>query len=342
VKYINHFTGEGVLILVILIAIWLTIVHQNAAVPQVAGEAIVTDANHPVEIYYGQPQYLDLNSIADDLNVKIYPEDKVQTFPDPSFGIGSKIVITRATAIYVTDAKKLTIYRTWQKTIRELLKEKNIELLGQDSSDPSLDTWLRNNMSLTITRVAEVEVTETEPIEFQIIKKNTVDLEKGQTAIQTKGVKGEKEVTYTIKRVDGEEVSRTVKDTKVIKEPVFQVLLIGIGPKLVHNVKYQDWLNQAAKQYLINATALYSLMLCESGGNPESGIPNSERQGLFQFDPSFWPEASSEAGFARADISNAEAQIFTTAYYISIGQSYRWPPWSKGCPRTNYQPCKNQ
>ena len=221
--------------------------------------------------------------MADGLGIKIYPEDKVQTFPDPSLGIGSKIVITRATAIYVTDAKKLTLYHTWEKTVRDLLTEKNIELLGQDSVDPSLDTWLRNNMSLTITRVAEVDVTETEPIDFQIIKRNTVDLEKGQTAIQTQGVKGEKEVIYTIKRVDGEEVSRTVKDTKVIKESVSQVLLIGIGPKLAKSGPYKDIVNDAAKKYLINGTALMCLMIAESNGNADSVNPDGPWYGLFQY-----------------------------------------------------------
>lgn len=299
--------------------------------PQVAGESIITnDANHPVETYYGNPKYQDLNTMADGLNIKIYPEDKVQTFPDPSLGIGSKIVITRATAIYVTDAKKLTVYRTWQKTVRDLLKEKDIELLGQDSSDPSLDTWLRNNMSLTITRVAEVDVTETEPVDFQIIKKNTVDLEKGQTSIQTQGVKGEKEVTYTIKRVDGEEVSRTVKDTKVTKQPISQVLLIGIGPKLAKSGPYKDIINDAAKKYLINGTALMCLMLKESGGSANTGYPDGAHKGLFQYTDSFWVDASSRAGYGGASIYDASAQIYTTAWALTHGYGGRWPPWG-GC-----------
>ena len=153
--------------------------------------------------------------MADGLNVKIYPEDKVQTFPDPSLGIGSKIVITRATAIYVTDAKKLTVYRTWQKTISDLLKEKNIGLLGQDSVDPSLDTWLRYNMSLTITRVAEVELTEEEVITYKVITKNDPTRYRGEPDIvQREGKNGQKILTYKVRRQDGVEVSRTLIDTQ--------------------------------------------------------------------------------------------------------------------------------
>ena len=293
----------------------------------------MTDANHPVEIYYGQPQYLDLNSMADGVGVKIYPEDKVQTFPDPSLGIGSKIVITRATAIYVTDAKKLTVYQTWQKTVRDLLKEKNIELLGQDSVDPSLDTWLRNNMSLTITRVAEVKITETEPIDFKTIKKNSVDLEKGQTQIQTKGVNGEKQVTYKIKRVDGVEVSRTVENTQVTKEPVTEVQIIGIGPKLAKSGLYKDTINAAVKSslnknYSVNGTALMCLMISESNGNADSigrdSNDNPAYYGLFQYTAGFWAQASSGAGYGGASWSDPTAQIYTTVWALTHGYSGRW------------------
>jgi len=277
--------------------------------------------------------------MADGLNVKIYPEDQVQTFPDPSLGIGSKIIITRATVIYVTDAKKLTVYHTWKRTIRDLLKEKNIELLGQDSSDPSLDTWIRYNMSLTITRVAEVDLTQTEPIDFQIIKKNTVDLEKGQTSVQTQGVKGEKEVIYTIKRIDGEEASRTVKDTTITKQPVAEVLLIGIGPKLAKSGPYKDTINAAVesslnKNYSVNGTALMCLMIKESNGHADSINPDGPYYGLFQYEEGFWASISQAAGYSGASWSDSTAQIYSTVWALSRGYGGHWG--------SNWSTCANK
>jgi len=186
--------------------------------------------------------------------------------------MGGKITIVRAAAVNVTDAKVQKVYRTWEKTVGDLLKEKNIDLLGQDSVEPAANSPIENNMTVKITRVAELDLTQKEPIEYKTIRKNSADLERGQTQTEQKGVNGEKEVTYHIKRIDGEEVSRKVTDTKVLTEATSEILIIGIGPKLVHSGPYVDWLNQAAKDTLVNATALQCLMLRESGGTADAGL----------------------------------------------------------------------
>lgn len=161
------------------------------------------------------------------LRLKVFPEDKVETFPDPALGLGSRITIIRATKINVTDARVQKVYRTWEATIKDLLKEQKIELLGQDSSNPDINSRLINNMNITITRVAEVEVKETRPIEYSTIKKTSVDIEKGNSEIERKGINGEKEITYLIRRVDGVEVSKTVKDTNITKESQNEIIVVG-------------------------------------------------------------------------------------------------------------------
>lgn len=297
-----------------------------------AGEQIIADANHPVEIYYGSPLFSDLKTMVGDLGVIIFPEDKVETIPDPAMGLGSEIIVTRATKVDVTDAKVKKIYRTWQETIGDLIKEKKIDLLGQDSVSPDSNTKLKYGMNIIITRVAEVEVTEKETIDYKVIKKESVDVEKGQTEIERAGEKGEKEVTYIVKRVDGVEVSKTVKDTKVTKEPVNQILIIGIGPKYAKSGPYKDTINAAAREYLINGTALMCLMMQESGGDNYSTSTYGDvtYYGLFQYTDGFWASASAAAGYGGASIYDAEAQIFATARALTHGQAGRWPPWG-GC-----------
>lgn len=293
----------------------------------IAGAETQTDPNHPQEVYYGPTGLYSLSDMANDLSIEIYPEDKVITLPDPILGIGSKITINRAAVVNVTDAKLKSVYRTWEGTISGLLTEKNIELLGQDSIEPLISEPIKNNMIVKITRVAELDLTEREPIEFKTIKKNDVDLEKGQNKIEVKGVNGEKDVTYHIKRVDGEETSRKITDTKVLSEPTTEILIIGIGPKLVHAGLFQEWLNAASKENLVNATALQCLMMRESGGTPEAGWPDAYYKGLFQYEDGYWADASSRSGYGGASIFDAKAQIFTTAHEIANGQSRRWPPF---------------
>lgn len=298
--------------------------------PLVSGVYDTSDPNHPKEVYYGQPGIFSLQDMANNLNIEIYPEDKTKLFPDPTLGIGSEIKIERALPVEVTDAKTTKTYRTWLKTIDDLLKENKIELLGQDSVEPSLSTWLRENIKIKITRVAEVEVTEKESIDFSISRKTSVDLEKGQTQIDRNGVKGEIEVVYVIKRVDGVEVSKTRKSVTITKDPVSQILIIGIGPKLAKSGPYKDTINDAAKKYLINGTALMCLELRESGGSADAGYPDGLYKGLFQYEDGFWSDISARAGYAGSSIYSASAQIYTTAYALTHGYASRWPPWG-GC-----------
>jgi len=286
-----------------------------------------SDPNHPTEIYYGDPFIKTLDEMLSSLGLEIFKEDQVEVLPPPEWGMGSKITIHRALPVEVTDAKKVTIYRTWQETVGGLLKENNIELVGQDSVDPALETKLAKDMKIKVTRVAEVEVTEKEAIDFKTIRKEDIDLEKGQTRIDQKGIKGEKTVIYIVKRVDGEEVSRTKKSSEITKDPVNEILIIGIGPKYTTEGPYKDTINAAARKYLINGTALHCLMMRESGGSADAGYPDADYKGLFQYTDGFWADASSAAGYGGASIYDATAQIYTTAYELTHGQSRRWPPW---------------
>lgn len=316
--------------------VWLTLsLHTHPVVAQVEGAQVHIDPNHPVEIYYGAPNIFDLTSMVKKLNLTVYPQDKISTMPDPSLGIGSKITITRATPVNITDAKKTTLYHTWSTTVKQVLAENNIELIGQDSVSPEMAQNISYNMIIKITRVADVQVSETQPITYSTIKKNSVDIEKGQTSVQTPGINGKKQVTYNIHRVDGVDVSKTVINTQVLQDPQSEVILIGIGPKLAKSGPYKDIINAAVKSslnknYAVNGTALMCLMLKESNGHSTSGYPDGPYQGLFQYDPGFWATASSQAGYGGASITDPTAQIYTTVYQLSHGQSRRWPTWS-GC-----------
>lgn len=313
-------------------AIWLSLANQHQTIqPMVSGVVDVSDPNHPTEVYYGSPQDKTLDQMLLNLDLIVYQGDKISVFPSPLLGLGSRIQIQRALPVEVTDAKKITIYRTWSKTVGDLLTEQNISLIDKDTVDPSLETPLSPDLKIKITRVAEFDTTLTETIPFKVIKKNDVNLEKGQTRVETAGVNGQREVTYHVRRVDGEEISRKVISSKVIKEPQNQILIVGIGPRLAQSGPYVDIINAAARKYLINGTALMCLMLRESNGhNTSIGYVGDEPTyyGLFQYTLGFWASASAAAGFGGADWTDPTAQIYTTAYELTHGQGRRWPPWS--------------
>ena len=52
-------------------------------------------------------------------------------------------------------------------------------------------------------------------------------MNEGESEVTRKGEKGEKEVTYKVKYVDGKEESREKKSEKVTKQPVDEIVTYG-------------------------------------------------------------------------------------------------------------------
>ncbi len=72
---------------------------------------------------------------------------------------------------------------------------------------------------------------EMEDVAYKQERKNTPDLTYGFTKVETKGVKGLNECTYDYVYVDGVLQSKTLVSTRVISEPVNEVILVGTTVK---------------------------------------------------------------------------------------------------------------
>jgi len=75
--------------------------------------------------------------------------------------------------------------------------------------------------------VTTENVTETQVIYHGTITLSNPDLPKGTKRIKIAGVDGEKTVVYTITKTNGVETSRVVRDEKITKTPITQVVEIG-------------------------------------------------------------------------------------------------------------------
>jgi uncharacterized protein YabE (DUF348 family) len=230
------------------------------------------------------------------LNATIYPEDKYQGFPPPEYGEGSVITVYRAMSVNLIDANEPKTYRTWQKTINDLLVEKNIPLGNQDIVIPDQNTFLVRDMKITLVRVAETDIDEIQPIDFKTKKENTDDLERGTSQVKN----------------------------EVVEEPVEEIILIGTAPKLISSGKYKDEINSAAKKYDLDAPIIYNLMMLESRGNFDS-VNSNGYYGLFQYTEGAWQSMSGKAGYTGASIYDPKAQINVTAWAITHGFKSKWP-----------------
>ena len=75
--------------------------------------------------------------------------------------------------------------------------------------------------------VVEKEVKATEEIPFETKYVENSSLPKGETKVETQGVKGSKSVTYSVSTQNGVEVTRNVVNSTVVSEPVTQVVQKG-------------------------------------------------------------------------------------------------------------------
>lgn len=187
----------------------------------------IEGVDHIIEIYYSKPGLFNAGDIFKDLQLGVYPEDKITFLPDPSLGLGSRLVIKRATSVLVNDGGVQYVLRTWRSNISDLLKENEIIIGENDRIDPPLDTKISAGMELKITRVKITEIQESEKIKFKTIVKENHEMEKGQTKILQQGSEGLRAKTYQVVRENGKETSRTFIKSEVIKEPQDQIIYRG-------------------------------------------------------------------------------------------------------------------
>ncbi|MBI3260756.1 G5 domain-containing protein [Candidatus Berkelbacteria bacterium] len=181
----------------------------------------------PAETYYGSPVLTDIKAMIADRQIALNPEDEVRYFPDPELGIGSTIKVYRATPIKVIDAAKPTNFRTFKKTVREFLDEKNIEVGDKDKLSPGFDTSLKPDMTIEIIRVTVTQVTTNESIDFKTVTKEDATVNKGIRNVTQPGKKGNRKKVFEVTRENGKEVSRKKLSEEVTAGPVDEIVVIG-------------------------------------------------------------------------------------------------------------------
>lgn len=140
---------------------------------------------------------------------------------------GMVITLSSSAAVSLTADGKTDKYKTYAKTVKDFLDEQNITLGKEDQITPQLEDPIEDGLQITVKRVEYKEETEKESIGFETEEKQSDALYAGETQVTQEGAKGEKEITYKVKYVDGKEESREKISEEVTKEPVNQVVTIG-------------------------------------------------------------------------------------------------------------------
>ena len=112
-------------------------------------------------------------------------------------------------------------------TVRDALEIGGDVINSEDRSDPPLFAVLRNKDEIYFIRVTEEFITEMTilPYETEILENES--LPEGERRLIQSGVNGSLETTIRILRENGEEISRSVINTKVEAAPVPEMIMVG-------------------------------------------------------------------------------------------------------------------
>lgn len=163
----------------------------------------------------------------------ISSDDRLKTNYELTDSIKDGMVITlqSAKSVTLTVDNTSTKYAVYQGTVQDLLTLAGISLGADDYTEPSVNTELKDNMAVTVYRIAYKTVDKKENISFKTRKQNDSSLDIGTEKVLTKGVNGVDEVSYKVKYVNGKEDSKTELSRKTVKEPVNQVVNVGTKAK---------------------------------------------------------------------------------------------------------------
>lgn len=161
------------------------------------------------------------------LGIKIAPNDKINYELTAPVQDGMVITISSSKSVTLKADGKTAKYAIHQGTVADLLSLAQIELGKDDYTKPSLDTELKANMAVTVYRVEYKTVTKKEAVAFKTTIQKDPSMNEGTQKVVSDGVKGEDEVTYEVKYVNGKENSKKETERKRTSEPVNKVVKQG-------------------------------------------------------------------------------------------------------------------
>lgn len=172
-----------------------------------------------------------LGGTVDDLlkkeNITLKPDQNVSPAKDVYLKDGMEVSVFYRYSIAFNYDGKHDVKDVEASNVEDAIKNAGIVLGADDIVEPGRTENIESGMEITIKRVKTETITEKETIEYEVSYEYDSSISKGVEQTSVAGETGEKEVTYKIKYVDGEEESREIENEKIIKEPVTAVVIVG-------------------------------------------------------------------------------------------------------------------
>ena len=273
---------------------------------------------------YQSPRLL---ALAAGLNV--YSEDEydsgIVTDIVGSDTIGDQVIIHRAKPITVQVDGRARTLRTQSKVLGEALAGADIAVAPKDTVSLPLTAPVVPGMTVSITRVTEAVITQTNVLPRPVVTVTDPDVLKGVTTVRTVGSDGQKTVTYRVHYQNGIETARETLQVVSQSAPVTQVVVVGSKVVFAGSVEYwRPQVELAAAQFGLDPNMMLRIMTCESRGNASDVNASSGASGLFQFMPSTWASDDARYSTGTDSIWDGSAQVKIAAAKMSHEGTKAW------------------
>lgn len=112
-------------------------------------------------------------------------------------------------------------------TVQDALAYLNIKLGENDSLNLKADTKLSDGLEIVVTNKEVKKVKEFQVINYRYITKDSDELYKGETRVESEGASGEKEVIFEETYINGKLTSKKETESKILSEAKDHVILNG-------------------------------------------------------------------------------------------------------------------
>ena len=159
--------------------------------------------------------------------ILIYEGDRVEPALGEPVRTGMRVHIERSMPVVLTTAGHQLPTRSRARTVAGLLAENGLMLSGQDRVEPALDTALRPDLAVRITRVEHAFEIAEQVTPYESIWQADPELEIDNQQLEQEGVNGITRQRYRIVLEDGQPITRTLEDTWLAQAPVTRVFTYG-------------------------------------------------------------------------------------------------------------------
>ena len=143
---------------------------------------------------------------------------------------GDLIVYRQAVNVRLAVDGKTREVITNELSVEDLLDNLGIAFDRSDEVTPPLSTPLAPKMLIRVVRVEMSRVVEEEELPFSTAVRQSNEYLQGVRKVVRAGVPGLVQRTYEVRLEDGQEVARTLLDTRRVRAPVTQIVVEGTRP----------------------------------------------------------------------------------------------------------------